>query len=270
MLRASLLALLLISCSGDREERSSDTDVAVCLQGAPAVADGVLPLDTDAPGTAREIRTFRWETHEGCGRFVVDFTAEDGRPAATVGEVRAEVLRDVGVVRLTLPDVERVHPEATEARFDGLARAAYSVRSEEGRWVYVDLHLAEEAAAYAAVLEEPGRVLVDLRPGGAPIPPPAVLGQRVVVLEPRQGVQTYPLTVTGYARTFEATVLARIEHQGEEIDESFTTATAWADTWGHYSITFGGGPSGPVEVHVGEYSARDGTWEGVVVEVEMQ
>ncbi len=279
VLLAFIASLLFTACSGDIDEASSENavaegasngDVAVCLQGTPFVADGEVPLDAREPGTAHEVNALRWKTHEGCGRFVIDFSAEDGTHAATIGEVRAEVLRDLGVVRINLRDVERVHPDATEASFDGLARAAYAVWSDEGRWVYVDLHLADEAEAHVAVLDDPGRVIVDLRPGGPAIPPPAVFGRRVVVIEPRAGEQAYPLTVTGYARTFEANVVARIMRGGDEMDETFTTASAWADAWGHYAMNIEQGPSGAVELHVGEYSARDGAWEGVVVEIEMQ
>lgn len=276
-----IASMIFITCPGDAEEQPSTNgdapeqpsvnDVAVCLQGEPFIADGAFSLAAEGPGDAHEVSELRWVAHEGCERFVIDFAAEDDTPAASVGEVRAEVLRDLGVVRVTLRQVEWVDQEATDAMFDGeLARAAYSVWSDEGQWVYVDLHLAEEAEAHVAVLEEPGRVLVDLRLGGGPIPPSAVSDKRVVVLEPRPGEQTYPLAVTGYARTFEANVVARIEQRGEEVFETFTTATAWADAWGHYSLSIEEGPSGPTELHVGEYSARDGTWEGVVVELEMQ
>jgi hypothetical protein len=98
---------------------------------------------------------------------------------------------------------------------------------------------------------------------------PAPRGDRVVVLEPRPGAASYPLAVTGYARTFEANVVVRLEQDGQEVYDDFTTATAWADAWGYFSFTIDQGPSGPVVLHVGEHSARDGTWEGVAIELEM-
>ncbi len=279
LLTASIASFLLTACSGDVEESSppsgaaidtSAANAAVCLQGTPFVADGEVPVDAGETGTAHEVSDLRWESHEGCGRFVIDFAGEDGNPAGSVGTVQAEVRRDRGVVRIRLQDVEYVRPDATEASFSGLARAAYAVWSDEGRWVYVDLHLAEEAEAHVDVLEEPGRVVVDLRPGGPPIPPPAAVHERIVVLEPREGTQTYPLTISGYARTFEANVVARLEQGGADVEETFTTATTWADAWGHYSMTIEEGPTGPIVLHVGEYSARDGAWEGVSVELEMR
>jgi hypothetical protein len=90
------------------------------------------------------------------------------------------------------------------------------------------------------------------------------------VLEPRPGAASYPLTITGYARTFEANVVARLEEDGEDVHVAFTTATAWADAWGHFSLTIHAGPTGPIRLHVGEYSAKDGTWEGAVVELRVR
>jgi hypothetical protein len=266
---------LLVGCPGDGENAATNEvttgEVAVCLQGEPFVADGEIPLQTAGAGDADRVSQLRWEAHEGCERFVIDLSAGEGGPASGAGEVRAELLRELGVVRVSLRDVEWVDPDATDETFRGpLARAAYAVWSDEGRWVYVDLHLAEAAEAHVALLGDPARVVVDLRPGGGPIPQPAVTDERVVVLEPRPGAATYPLTVTGYARTFEANVVARLEQDGTDVHESFTTATAWADAWGHYSLTIPEGPPGPVRLHVGEYSARDGTWEGAVVELTMR
>lgn len=291
---ALLAAALLTACSGPRDDPTdrepgdppptataqdpveddpgaSTTDGPICLQGGDFVADGAVPLESTSTGDAEGIGRLRWERHEGCERLVVDLTAEGGDPAMAAGDVRAEVLRRLGVVRVTLRGVESVDPGATDARFEGpLARAAYAVWAPDGRWTYVDIHLADPAEARVLLLTEPARVVVDLRPGGAPLPPRPATDQRVVVLEPRPGRASYPLTVTGYARTFEANVVARLEQSGEVIHEDFTTATAWVDAWGHYSMTIPDGPAGSVRLHVGEHSARDGTWEGVAVELEMR
>lgn len=269
-------SVIVTGCSNDvdnsRATETSDAAAAtdglpVCLQGDSFVADGAYPLESDQPGDARVISDLRWEAHDDCERFVIDFATEDGGPASTIGDVTAEVLRDLGIVRITLPSVERVEPDATDADFDGLADAAYVVRSDEGRWLYVDLHLAHEAEAYIAAVDEPGRVFVDIRPGGAPIPPPAASDSHIVVLQPRARTVTYPFDIVGYARTFESNVIARIERQGEEIFETFTTATSWVDAWGYFSFTIDNGPPGPIHLHVGEYSARDGSWSGVKVEL---
>jgi hypothetical protein len=246
-------------------------EAAVCLRGSPFVGDGALDVRDAAPADADRVGAIRWEAHEGCERLVIDFLDADGNAARRAGDVTAEVIRDLGVVRLDLRDVEWVEADATDGVFDGpLARRAYAVFSPEGRWVFVDVHLGDAAEAFVATLDDPARVVVDLRPDGGAVPAPAPRESRVVVLEPRPGDSSYPLTVSGYARTFEANVVVRLERDGEDAYDDFTTATAWVDAWGHYTFTIEDGPTGPVTLHVGEHSARDGTWEGVAVELRMR
>jgi hypothetical protein len=278
----AVVSLLVAGCRADSEVRDVDGvgvadddeaagDVPVCLRGERFVADGAIEVRDAAPGDAHRIAAFRWERHEGCERFVIDLEAEGGAPAERAGTVTAELLRDLGVVRVGLRDFRMVDPDASDATFDGpLASAAFAVWSPEGPWVYVDVHLTDAAEARVTTLDQPARVVVDLRPGGPALPEPAPRETRVVVLEPRPGPAAYPLTVRGYARTFEANVVARMEHGGEEVFSDFTTASAWADAWGDFSFTIEEGPSGLVVLHVGEHSARDGTWEGVAVELDMR
>jgi hypothetical protein len=239
---------------------------AVCLQGGPFVARGGLAIVRPGDASPLPVAALRWSAHEGCERFVIALRG-DAVPAG----VAAELIRELGLVRVTIPGAATVAPEATELRTEGdLAHAAYTLRAPEPRTTWVDLHLAAPAEAYAAVLREPARIVVDLRPGGGSVPAPPVAGDRVVVLEPRPGAAAYPLRITGYARTFEANVVIRLEQDGEERVEAFTTATAWVDAWGHFTLTVADGPTGPVRLQVGEHSARDGTWHGVVVDLELR
>lgn len=299
LVSAALLTPLL-GCSGsgdgsaDNERRSTaapsaisprepqngrpEADTPICLQGERFAASGPVPIarraatEREASAAPRQIAGLRWERHDGCERFVIDLAGQDGDPPAggTAGDVRAELLRDTGVLRVTLRDVPRAHPDATDARFDGpLARSAYVVKAPDGPWTYLDLHLGEPAEAHILVLQSPARVVVDLRPGGGPTGSAAAMTRRVVVLKPAPGPARYPLTVTGYARTFEANVVARLEQSGNDVHESFTTATAWVDAWGYYSLTIDDGPSGPTRLHVGEYSARDGSWEGATIDLDL-
>jgi hypothetical protein len=214
-----------------------DAAQPVCLAGDPFVAQGPVEVRDAGPGDAHRIEALRWASYAGCERLVVDLVTRDGAPAERAGAVTAEVLRDLGVVRVALRDVEYVDPDATDAAFDGpLATRAFAGWSPDGRWVFVDVHLGEAAEAHVGTLDEPARVVVDLRQGGPAVPEPAPREDRVVVLEPRPGAASYPLT---------------------------------ADAWGYFSFTIDQGPSGPVVLHVGEHSARDGTWEGVAIELEM-
>jgi hypothetical protein len=94
---------------------------------------------------------------------------------------------------------------------------------------------------------------------------PATTGGAVVVLSPPPGETSYPLTVSGYARTFEATVVARILVDGTARAEATATATDWIDAWGSFSITIPDGPAGAVGLFVGGDSPRDGAPEGVTI-----
>lgn len=243
----------------------------VCLQAERYTSDGPVAVAPPPGGDAAGVAGLRWGRHEGCERFVIDLAAGNDAPAATPGMVTADMMRGLGILRVHLREIDRVASDATDATFDGpLARAAYVVRPPGDPGTWVDLHLGEPAEAAVLVLDEPARVVVDLRPGGGMLPAPAPIGDRVVVLEPRPGRASYPLVVIGYARTFEANVVARLERDGEDVVETFTTSTGWVDAWGHYTITIRNGPRGPVRLHVGEYSARDGTWDGVAVDLEMR
>jgi hypothetical protein len=273
-------SLVMAACAQERPEQPSanatpdgdrDEAAAVCLQGEPFVADGAIAVAGAAPGNAREVSGLRWEAHDGCERFVIDLADADGSPAAGAGSVDVELIRDLGVVRVSLRDVEQVSTDATDTRPDGtLIRAGYVARSPEGGHMFVDLHLGQPAEAHALLLQDPARVVIDVRPGGAPLAERAPAETRVVVLEPRPGTASYPLRVSGYARTFEANVVARIEKAGAAPVETFTTSTGWVDAWGYYSLVFDAGPTGSIVLHVGEYSAKDGTWEGVRVPLQIR
>jgi hypothetical protein len=282
MFRTLLLAALVLSgCGRDDGRRGPAGEPAqqdgaaaanaVCLQGERFTAEGAIEVPpANGAADAAVVRALRWEPHDGCERLVIDLGAGEDEGAAAPGEVRAEVLRELGVVRVTLPGIDRAHAEATDATFDGaLAAAAYAVRSPDGQYVFVDVHLASATEANVSVLREPARVVVDLRPGGAAPGGAPLREQRVVVLRPLPGDASYPLEITGYARTFEANVVARLVREGADVSEQFTTATSWLEAWGYFTIVIEDGPAGAVTLHVGEYSAKDGTWEGARIPLRL-
>jgi hypothetical protein len=283
MYRVLLGALILVACGSEtpqpgtpggqnsdaRADPAAGSGAAVCLRGEPFVAQGPITVNGGAGGDAAAVSGLRSEVHDGCERFVIDLATAAGGAAARTGAVSAELIRELGVVRIST-GVDAVDQAATEATLGGeLARSAYAVLGADGR-IRVDLHLGAAAEAHVMTLQDPARVVVDLRPGGSALPPPAGTTQRVVVLRPRPGTTSYPITITGYARTFESNVVARLEQNGVDVHETFTTATTWVDAWGHFEMTIPAGPSGSVTLHVGEYSAKDGTWEGVPVRLQMR
>jgi hypothetical protein len=270
-------AFVLSACGGNEGHRgAADEPVqrndataadAVCLQAERFTADGTIDVPAPSGATdAAAVRALRWEPHDGCERLVIDLGTAGGAAAAEPGVVRAEVLREFGIVRVTLPGIDRAETDATDAAFAGeLAAAAYTVRAQDGANLFVDVHLAGAAEAHVGVLRVPARVVVDVRPGTAAPGARPLREQRVVVLRPQSGDASYPLEITGYARTFEANVVARLEHDGTDVAEQFTTAASWLEAWGHFTIVIDEGPAGAVTLHVGEYSAKDGTWEGARV-----
>lgn len=261
--------------NSDRHSAQSSDQISdqsaepVCPEQERFVSEGSLPIKTATAAGDLQLVGMRWSKLEDCERVVLDLSGADERPAPSTGTVRAEYMRTHGIVRIELPNVRSVDSAAFDADFDGsVADRAYAVLSPEGRWIFVDLHLGEAADVYVHTVNDPARIVVDVRPGGEPLPPPAVADDRVVVIRPRAGLVSYPLDVVGYARTFEANVVARLEHGNEQVADTFTTATSWLEAWGYYSMAFEDGPTGPVELHVGEHSARDGTWEGVSLELQ--
>lgn len=276
--------LVLLACSGEAAvpttsnftttirpgitSTSVGSERSPCLEeDGPFVADGVIGVLGGEEGDAQRVAALRWAPHEGCERFVIDLVTQDGAPATASGLVQAEIVRELGVVRLRLADAVTGTAVADTAFGGRLAGRAFVVRSLEAG-LFVDLHLLEPATARSFVLSSPARVVVDLQSGGPPLPSPAPSGGRVVVLSPRGGPATYPLDVTGYARTFEANVIARVRQGGQVEAEAVTTAADWTETWGEFSLDVEHGPEGPAELFVGEESAQDGSEEGVVIALE--
>ncbi len=250
------------SVAGGATPGGTPAPTAVCLQATDYREDGAIPVQAAVTGDSTAVSDIRFAPHEGCERVVIDL---DG---AVSGPIEAEVIRAQGVVRIHLGDTV-TSTELADAAFGGqLASGAYVVR-DASRALYVDVHLKAAALAAVQVLESPARVVVDLKPGGSAVPAPAATSTRVVLLTPRGGTASYPLQVRGYARTFEANVVMQLQQGGQVAFEDFTTTTDWAETWGEFSFTVASGPTGAVTLFAGEFSARDGTPEGVTLPLQI-
>jgi hypothetical protein len=246
---------------------SSDT---VCLSGdLEFVASGSVARLGSGVGDAEQLASLRWAAHPGCERVVLDLLAAGGAPAGSLGDAAVALLADHGIVRVSLPRSVAT-TGIVDSRFDGeLARRAFVVRLPDGS-LAVDIHLAASVPvqARAFTVDAPVRVVVDLRPtpaGGPGVVAPPTVGDTVVVLSPPAGESMYPLVVSGYARTFEATVVGRLIVDGTVAAEGVATAADWIDAWGSFSISIADGPPGAVSLFVGEDSPRDGSPEGVTI-----
>lgn len=251
---------------------TTPTPTAVCL-GEGFRESGELASFGGPAGPAEKIADLRWARHEGCERFVIEFARADGSAASTIGDVRVQFLRDIGVVRINLPN-SIVSTDETDIETGGeLVAGAFVFRPSGGGatgMLSVDLHLGRAALARVTRVENPARIVVDVQPGGAALASTPVRSGLTVVLRPTRGDGSYPLEITGYARHFEANVVARIRQGGTVRAMEFTTGTDWTEVWGFYTIRITSGPTGSVELFVGEDSARDGTEQGVRVNLNMR
>ncbi|HDH25230.1 MAG TPA: hypothetical protein ENH00_03420 [Actinobacteria bacterium] len=208
-------------------------------------------------GDATRISGLNGVQDRECDRFIISLATDAGAPATSVGRTRVVFLRDLGVVRVFLPDVTDTN--ITDGVFElPLIDRAYVVRSADGS-LYVDAHLGAAAMARTVVTESPAQIIVELDPGGPALPPVAARSDLVVVLTPREGRADYPLIVTGYSRTFEANVVVRLIKADVVAEERVTMATDYLSAWGEFTVTLETGPQGKLRLTVGDDADQDVT-----------
>ncbi len=246
-------------------------DVPVCLDGdIPFSTGGLVATLGERSGDAAVIGGIGWADHGRCERLVIDLLTAGGAPAGSLGEATVSFRDEVGIVRVELP--ARATGIAASVIEGRLVERVYVVRLPDGR-LAADIHLGTDDAVEVRGFDlgEPTRVVVDIGPsddGMGRLAAPT-LGDNVVVLTPPGGPAEYPLVISGYARTFEANVVAILSRDGAEGAETFTTATDWAEAWGAFEIVFEAGPDGSVTLFVGEFDARDGSPVGVEIALEL-
>ena len=199
-------------------------------------------------------------------RFVVGFSRADGLPASHVGPFSVEFLRELRVVRIRLPK-EILSTAITDNSFFGtFADRAFVVRGLNDTGMWVDLHVRAAAVARAYVASSPALIVIELKSGGPILTGGPSVGPNAVVLAPpRDGRVSYPLEVSGYARTFEANVEAELRQGGVTKAHTHTTAADYVSTWGEFRLQFTDGPRGQIELWAGEHSAKDGSEIGVTL-----
>jgi hypothetical protein len=253
------LLLLALACSPQPESRARRATPPDCDPAAFTIEDGALPAPPASGADSAAAATGRMTlANEGiCHEFALEF------PGGATG---GSLMRSFGIVRFPLRASLAGVGQADSAFADSTIAAAYVVHGLDGAY-FLDVHLAGPAKASSRPRTDPRHVGVTLAVGGGAIPVPAPRARNVVVLEPRGGAARYPLTVRGYARTFEANVQGWIE--GSPGTRTHTTAADWSQTWGEFELTIPSGPSGDVKLFVGEESAQDGTPIGVTIPLRM-
>jgi hypothetical protein len=274
-LLAASLMLLLGACSPARDTAQHASSTTSHKEGEPTLCDpahpgsegGSLDAGGTGPGDAARTGRFTLARKGDCRRLALALLLADGSAAASGGHVTGAFDRANGIVRIPLPRGITDVAQADSAFKDGSLAAAYVVHGLQDGF-FLDVHVAHPVLASAHALEAPARLFVDVTPGGGAVPTAAPRARNVVVIEPRKGPASYPLVIRGYARTFEANVIARFA--GSDSVRAHTTAADWSTTWGEFELTIPEGPLGAIELFVGEDSAKDGTPIGVTIPLEMR
>jgi hypothetical protein len=240
-----------------------------CLAGEPGFTDdGVVAALGREAGDASVLTSVTIEPNVACERVVLGFATSDGAPASSLGRIDVRLRRDIGVIRISLPD-EVTAAAVTDGLLEtDLVDAFYVVRNED-RSLFVDLHLAVGVAARAAYADAPVQLVVDLRPGDLPLQSQPTRAFLAVVLTPAPGPAEYPLRVTGYARPFEASLLWRLYQEEQVVDEGFTMTTDYIEAWGAFEFEVPTGPSGLVGLFAGDYDQARGGVRGARVTLEI-
>ena len=245
---------------------STTTAAAGCGGNQPMVEEGDAGLLPSPGSDAEQVGSITWTTTDECETFAIDFVTAESAPATTAPAASAEFLRQSAIFRVFL-DVE-VTAVTDQLVQSPLVDRVFVVRRPD-RSLFVDLHLVQPAVGRLVVSSTPGQLLVELAPGGADYEALSAFAANVVVVTPASGPVEVPIEITGYSRNFEANTLARVTQGTDVLDEDFTTAADWVETWGEYSITLDPVGTGEAELFVGEQSAQDGSDRGILLEVEL-
>lgn len=221
-------------------------------------------------GAADTIRDVRFGDHVTYERMVLDLGYEE-LPADFAPNYWWAYNGGGTILRLNLPTVSSTFITDGFGLGKGISRY-YVVRGLNGERLSTEVHLTDAAGpATVFYLNYPARIVVDVPTGGQNFRPEPVLGENVVVKQPRANYTVGPgiFTITGYGRPFEAVGAWRIlDASGTVAREGAFYTSDWATTWGRFAVTadypaYLGGQSGTLQV--GKYSARDGGFEGVSI-----
>lgn len=272
------LLLLVAGCTGAGTESTvtssstTSTTVTTSTSSLPPVVEcpgvgefeeGGSIADIPAEGSdSRNIGPISWERNDRCETFHFEFMTSEGAPATTAPGLSVDHLESFQVIRVSL-DIETA--VVTEQLVEtGLVDRLYVVRSLSGD-LFLDLHLAEPAAARASVSSSPARLSLELRPGFVPFMGTSTVGEDFVLTSPAQTEVDGDIQLLGYARTTAGEVTA-VATQDDSVVTEATAATADATgSWGEFRIGLSL-PPGQLSVFIGEESADEG-FEGITLDL---
>lgn len=230
--------------------------------GGEFTSGGVLASLGSAQGDGVHIAGVSHFHTGGCERLEVSLAASDGSPSSALPPVEVELMADAGLLRMSFDPAAQT-TSITDASFSGgLFNSVYVVRGLDGR-LFVDAHLSRsvEAAAEAG----PSRLTVVLRGAdGYPSSRPSASSSTVVTSPAWYDDVSYPITVAGYARNFEANVIGFTTGPDGTAGPVYHTSSAdYIQTWGEFRLLIEEGPAGPVTLSAGDYDAESGDFHGV-------
>lgn len=245
---------------------TTQVDVA-CPEASDFVDRGRVMASDQPTSDTNSLGLVTWQVEAGCERFEIEFETNEGAPATTPPTVVVEFLASRQILRIhTDVGSTVVTDQLVETP---LVDRLFVVRALDGG-MFVDLHLAGPTAARVSISGSPARLTLELQPALDPIPAPAVISDRVVVLSPGDGAEAGArVEVSGYARTFEANVLVIATSGDQVVANANLTAADWAETWGEFRTTLPL-PPGEVSIFVGEESPEDGQLSGATVVITIQ
>lgn len=243
-----------------------------------AVALALCIVGTVPAGAATAADTLldvRFGDHGSYERAVLDLGVGKN-PAQLVPYYEWNRIAGDTVLRVQLPSVDSTMTTGGDAIGRTISRY-YTVRAMDGKHLFVDLVLEEDAGPVTVFyMGYPARIVVDVPTGGANSSRLPAAGERAVIMRPRANFDVGPdeITVKGYARPFEGQGDWRIKNSaGKVVREGSYKTTDWSTTWGRYRFTaeYPDSMSGRRGVlQVGENSARDGRFEGVSVPLDFE
>ncbi len=208
-----------------------------------------------------------WTAEEACETFSFSFETSEGAPATTPPNVSVAYVDDAPIIRVSLDTDETVITDQLVET--PMVDRLYVVKAIDGG-MFIDIHLAAPAQARVTVESSPARLILDLQPGIVDYPTRAALSALTVVVSPSDiSTGSSPVSIRGYARTFESNVLLIATAGGEVVAEDFTTAADSESTWGEFrtNIVL---PPGEVSLFVGEEDQEHGGLEGVTISLTVQ
>jgi hypothetical protein len=258
--------------AGDRTESTVGVASSDAVEDAGSSPEPFGAGPRAEGGTGFEADTLlavRHGMHEGFERVVLDLGAGK-EPAVAVPRWTLDSPGGRGLLRVNLPSANATG--VSDGAFGrGLLESFHVVRAPEGG-MFVDVSARKDFRYRVFGLTSPARLVMDFRPAGGPLTQPALAeGENTVLVEPRPGAAiSDPLTVSGYSRNFEASNTITLTNAREKVLLRTTvTANDWSSTWGYFEATLDLPPfTGRGTLKVGTESARDGTFEGVEIEVK--